>query len=86
VITGARQLSSWAISLIIEIPGHKLSDLMDRLPLAGAIWLDDSAQSRLRARASALAQSPSDDVIVLMHVEFINDEPEHRIKVPAVPG
>jgi hypothetical protein len=85
VITQARQLSSWAIALTVEILGHKLCDFDARLTQCGAVWLGGT-ESRLRARASELVRTSSHEIAVLMHIELINDDPERRLIVPAVPG
>jgi hypothetical protein len=85
MITHANQLASWTIALTVEIDSLKLSAFHTELGQSGVIWLDGS-ENRLREQASRLAESPSRDVIVLLHIEFISDEPERRIKVPAVPG
>jgi hypothetical protein len=85
VITHANELSSWAIALTVEILGYKLRDLDNLLTQDGVVWLDNT-ESRLRKLAVELAETISNDVIVLMHVEFVSNEPERRIKVPMVPG
>lgn len=85
VITQARELSSWAIALTVEIDSARLGRLHELLARCDAVWLDDS-ELRLRELGARLAEGGSCDVIVLMHVELINDEPERPVKVPAVPG
>jgi hypothetical protein len=85
MITYANELASWSIALTVEIDRLKLSALHAQLGQSGVIWLEGS-ENRLLERASRHAESPPGEVIVLLHIEFISDEPERRLKVPAVPG
>lgn len=84
LITDAREISSWAVALTVETERARLESLHGLLTHGGAIWLDgsDLRLSELAGRAG----EGSDPVTVLVHVEFINDEPERPVKVPAVPG
>ena len=84
-ITRAHELSSWAFALTVELSTSRVEALLAQLAAHDVVWLDDG-EVRLRSRCASSASEPPREIIVLMHVELINDDPERRLKIPAVPG
>ena len=81
-ILDAKLFSNVSINLSFEIPASRIGSLRDALE---SIELHLSTSS-LESIAQHGSDEQSDDIAGSLHITFINDEPDLRIQVPAIPG
>jgi hypothetical protein len=78
-VTGFRQFSNAAVVLDVEVAPGRLAALYGAVEAEGM---------RLRPPLGDLPLPPADqdEVAGTLRIEFVHDEPDLRIDVPAVPG
>lgn len=81
-ILDAKLFSNVSINLSFEIPANRIRSLRDALELIELHLSTSSVESIAQHRAD----EPSGDIAGSLHITFINDEPDLRIQVPAIPG
>ena len=78
-ISDFRQISNLAIVLELQIPPARLAALYGALMAEGISLSPTLSESPVHAAGD-------EDLAGTLRVEFIHDEPELRIAIPAVPG
>jgi hypothetical protein len=73
--------SNVSINLSFEIPASRIGSLRDALELMD-LHLSTSSLESIAHRSD----EPSGDIAGSLHITFIHNEPDLRIRVPAIPG
>lgn len=83
-ILSATPFSNKAIALTAELPAANVRAFHDRLVTAGVVFYDDTelAYSQLIGQLG----DDDNDVVALLNIAFLHDDPDEKTEIPSVPG